>query len=117
MSKIKPNKLAECQKQASGFDVEIPSEINEHEKGYYHLAYVEKVHRADLQRYDERVTIIKINQTDYITKIDSKSTKGSDANTMALLGYKDLFILHDPTVRVAPKKKAAPKKTEPKTEE
>jgi len=115
MEKIKPNKLVECQKQASGFDVEIPTEINEREKGYYHFAYIEKVHRANLQRYDERLTIIKMNQTDYITKVGSKSTKGSKANIMALLGYTNLFILHDPTFKAAPKKKATTKKpVEPK---
>ena len=117
MEKIKPNKLAECQKQASGFDVEIPTEINEHEKGYFHFAYIEKVHRASLQKYDTRLTIIKMNQTDYITKVGPNSTKGSRSNTMALLGYTNLFVLHDPTAKVAPKRKSPVKKSEPKTEE
>ena len=96
MSKIKPNKLAECQKQAGGFNIE-------------------QVHRPTLKRYDTRATIIKLNQTDYITKIQGKSTKGSKSNTMALLGYTDVFVLHDPTIKAPVKKKAPAKKpVEPK---
>ncbi len=110
MSKIKPNKLAECQKQASGFDVEIPTEINEIDARFYHLAYIEQVHRPTLKKYDTRLTVIKMNQSDYITKIQGKSTKGSKANTMALLGYTDIFVLHDPMMKAPEKKKAAPKK-------
>jgi len=116
---MKPSKLAECQKQASGFDVEVPQEINKVDESFYHLFLVEKVHRRAAQRYDDRATIIKMNETDYITKIVGKSTKGSKANTMALLGYKNLFILHDPTVKAPVKKKATPKKKadEPKADE
>ena len=114
---IKPNKLAECQKQASGFDVEIPTEINEHESRFYHMALIERVHRPSQQKYDTRLTIIKLNQTDYITKILGKSSKGSSSNSMALLGYTNLFVLHDPTFKAPAKKKAPVKKEEPKTEE
>lgn len=114
---IKPNKLAECQKQASGFDVEIPTEINEHESSYYHMVLIERVHRPSQQKYDTRLTIIKLNQTDYITKIIGKSSKGSSSNAMALLGYTNLFVLHDPTFKEPAKKKAPVKKAEPKTEE
>jgi hypothetical protein len=114
---IKPNKLAECQKQASGFDVEIPTEINEHESRFYHMALVERVHRPTLQKYDTRLTIIKLNQTDYITKILGKSSKGSSSNAMALLGYTNLFVLHDPTFKAPAKKKPAVKKAEPKIAE
>ena len=110
MSKIKPNKLAECQKQAGGFNIEIPTEINEIDARFYHLFYVEQVHRPTLKRYDTRATIIKLNQTDYITKIQGKSTKGSKSNTMALLGYTDVFVLHDPTIKAPVKKKAPAKK-------
>lgn len=117
MEKIKPNKLAECQKQTSGFDVTVPEEINKIEDSYYHLLLIEKVHRPSLQKYDTRATIIKLNQTDYITKIQGKSTKGSSSNAMALLGYTNLFILHDPTFKEPAKKKPVAKKTEPKTEE
>jgi len=63
MKTVKPNKLTECQKQTSGFDVAIPSEINEHEARFYHLAYVEQVHRPTLKKYDTRLTIIKMNQS------------------------------------------------------
>ena len=114
MSKIKPNKLAECQKQASGFDIEIPTEINEIDSRFYHLVYIEQVHRPTLKRYDTRATVIKLNQTDYITKIQGKSTKGSNSNTMALLGYTDIFVLHDPKVKPAKKKAPAKKPVEPK---
>ena len=111
MKTVKPNKLTECQKQTSGFDVAIPSEINEHEARFYHLAYVEQVHRPTLKKYDTRLTIIKMNQSDYITKILGASTKGSNSNIMALLGYTNLFILHDPTFKTPAKKKPAVKKT------
>ena len=119
MEKIKPSKLAECQKQASGFDVEVPQEINKKDDSYYHLLLVEKVHRRSQQRYDDRSTVIKMNQTDYFTKITGKSTKGSSSNTMALLGYTNLFVLHDPNFKPAPKKRAAKKQIEEpnKTEE
>lgn len=118
MEKIKPNKLAECQQQASGFEVEIPTEINSVDARFYHMVLIEKVHRPRLQKYDTRLSIIKMNQTDYITKIQGNSTKGSKSNSMALLGYTNLFILHDPTVKEAPKKKPAAKKpATPKTEE
>lgn len=110
MKTIKPNKLTECQKQASGFDVVVPTEINEHESRFYHLALVEQVHRPTLKRYDTRLTIIKLNQSDYITKIQGVSTKGSNVNAMALLGYTNLFILHDPTFKTPAKKKPAVKK-------
>lgn len=109
MEKIKPSKLAECQKQASGFDVEVPQEINKIDENFYHLLLVEKVHRRSAQRYDDRATIIKMNETDYITKIMGKSSKGSKANTMALLGYTNLFVLHDPKFKPAPKKRATKK--------
>lgn len=117
MEKIKPNKLAECQKQASGFDVEIPTEIFKDHATHYHLVLIEKVHRPSLQKYDTRLTIIKMNQTDYITKVMGNSTKGSRQNMMALLGYTNLFVLHDPTIKAPAKKKAPVKKAEPKTEE
>ena len=110
MKKIKPNKLTECLKQASGFDVEIPTEINEHESRFYHMALVEQVHRPMLKKYDTRLTVIKLNQSDYITKIQGASTKGSNVNAMALLGYTNLFILHDPTFKTPAKKKPAVKK-------
>ena len=116
MEKIKPNKLAECQKQASGFDVEIPTEISANDARFYHMALIERVHRPKAQRYDTRLTIIKMNQTDYITKIQGKSTKGSSSNAMALLGYTNLFVLHDPTFKAPAKKKPVAKKEEPKTE-
>ena len=110
MKKIKPNKLTECLKQASGFDVEIPTEINEHESRFYHMALVEQGHRPRLKKYDTRLTVIKLNQSDYITKIQGASTKGSNVNAMALLGYTNLFILHDPTFKAPAKKKPAVKK-------
>ena len=110
MKKIKPNKLTECLKQASGFDVEIPTEINEQEWRFYHMALIEQVHRPMLKRYDTRLTVIKLNQSDYITKIQGASTKGSSVNAMALLGYTNLFILHDPTFKTPAKKKPAVKK-------
>ena len=117
MKKIKPNKLAECQKQSSAFGIDVPTEINEHESRFYHLALVEQVHRPMLKKYDTRLTIIKLNQTDYITKIMGASTKGSNVNAMALLGYTNLFILHDPTFKAPAKKKPATKKAvEPKSE-
>ena len=116
MKKIKPNKLTECVKQASGFDVEIPTEINEHESRFYHMALIEQVHRPMLKRYDTRLTIIKLNQSDYITKIQGASTKGSSVNAMALLGYTNLFILHDPTFKTPAKKKPAVKKAVTKPE-
>lgn len=117
MKKIKPNKLTEAQKQIGSFDVEVPTEINEHESRFYHLALVERVHRPRLQKYDTRLTVIKMNQTDYITKILGASTKGSSSNTMALLGYTNLFVLHDPTFKAPVKKKPVAKKpVEPKSE-
>tara|TARA_R100001463_G_scaffold113250_2_gene168332 strand:- start:1782 stop:2135 length:354 start_codon:yes stop_codon:yes gene_type:complete len=117
MKKTKPNKLTECQKQIGSFEVEVPTEINEHESRFYHLALVEQVHRPKLMKYDTRLTIIKMNQTDYITKIQGASTKGSNVNAMALLGYTNLFILHDPTFKAPAKKKPAVKKpAQPKAE-
>jgi len=110
MKTIKPNKLTECVKQSSAFDVAIPSEINEHESRFYHLAFIEQVHRPMLKKYDTRLTIIKMNQSDYVTKILGASTKGSKTNIMALLGYTNLFILHDPTFKAPAKKKPATKK-------
>ena len=118
METIKPNRLAECQKQASGFDVEIPTEISALDaKRFYHLVLIEQVHRPTQKRYDDRLSIIKMNQIDYISKVIGKSSKGSRTNTMALLGYENLFVLHDPTVKEAPKKKAPAKKVAPKKEE
>ena len=64
-----------------------------------------------LKKYDKRVSVIKLNQTDYITKIKGASTKGSRSNHMALLGYTNLFVLHDPTIKPTVKKKPAVKKT------
>lgn len=116
MEKIKPNKLTECQKQAAGFDVEIPTEINANDAvRFYHMALIEQVHRPTQKRYDTRISIIKMNQTDYISKVIGRSSKGSNANVMALLGYENLFVLHDPTVKATPKKKPATRK-KPETE-
>tara|TARA_R100000697_G_scaffold52536_2_gene65783 strand:+ start:1790 stop:2143 length:354 start_codon:yes stop_codon:yes gene_type:complete len=117
MKTIKPNKLAECQKQIGSFDVQVPTEINEHESRFYHLALVERVHRPNLQKYDTRLSVIKMNQTDYITKIQGGTKKVNNGNAMALLGYTNLFILHDPTFKTPAKKKPAVKKpVEPKAE-
>jgi hypothetical protein len=112
MEKIKPNKFAECLKATEQFGIEVPDEITKVEsERFYHLLLVEEVHRPKLKKYDKRVSIIKLNQTDYITKIKGASTKGSRSNVMALLGYTNLFVLHDPTIKPTAKKKPAVKKT------
>ena len=115
MEKIKPNKYAECVKATEQFGIEVPNEITKIEsERFYHLVLVEEVHRPKLKKYDKRVSVIKLNQTDYITKIKGASTKGSRSNHMALLGYTNLFVLHDPTIKAVAKKKAPAK---PKVEE
>ena len=86
MEKVKPNKFAECLKATEQFGIEVPNEITKVEsERFYHLLLVEEVHRPRLKKYDKRVSIIKLNQTDYITKIKGASTKGSRSNVMALL--------------------------------
>tara|TARA_R110002020_G_scaffold245155_2_gene458794 strand:+ start:869 stop:1213 length:345 start_codon:yes stop_codon:yes gene_type:complete len=113
---MKPNKLEECKKGASAWSgVEVPTEINETEARFFHILLIEDVHRPSLKKYDVRSSIIKMNQNDYITKIGGKGKKGTKApNYLALLGYTNLFVLHDP-LYIAPKKKVA-KKVEPKKE-
>lgn len=112
---MKPNKLQDCKRGASAWDgVNIPEEINENESRFYHILLIEDIHRPSMKKYEVRSSIIKMNQSDYITKVGGKGKKGSKSpNFLTLLGYTNLFILHDPMF-VAPKKKVAPKKIETK---
>lgn len=105
--KIKSNNFDACKKQCATWEsVNVPTEINEEEKHLYHLLFVEVIHRAREQRYDIRQSIIKLNVNDYIQKVQKR-------NEFAILGYTNLFVLHDPTKKVVEPKKSA-KIDEPK---
>ena len=65
----------------------IPTEINEREKGYFHVVWVESVHRPEKKSYDRRVH----------KKLFDPKTYMLNKEQFVQLGYGDMFIYHDPT--------------------
>lgn len=86
LEKMKPNQLEAVQNQVSEYKgVDVPTEINSHEKGLFHALMINSTpapptgwnHVARVQMFDEKSW--EVNK-----------------NNFARLGYSQVFILHDP---------------------
>jgi hypothetical protein len=90
--------------------IDIPDTISAAEKGFYHVLVVERQHIPEQERYVTRPRIVKLRPEFWNNK------KSPIDKTMATLGYRNRFVIHDPSKpEVAPKKAGRPSKA--KTEE
>lgn len=101
MKTIKPNKLSQLQTQLKKVPKELfPSEIREDEKDYYHLINIEKSVDFSVDEVKYNVTVKKYNEMSY------KNIK----DTLRQLGYVNMHILHDPTIKEVKAEKQAKEK-------
>lgn len=109
---MKANKLDEVLKnlpddvKSSGF----VQEVSDNEKHLFHILEYKRTNNPEAQRYDLAVQVKKYQEGAWNLIKD----------TLPVLGYSNMYILHDPNakapVKKAPRKKAAPK-TATKSEE
>ena len=70
--------------------ITIPDSIDELSKDYYHILLVERVHNAEQQTYNTTFKVSAFPKSMWDKK------KGSSREQLALLGYRNVFVLHDP---------------------
>ena len=90
MSTLAPNKHKEAQNQVENLEgVQIPSEINENEKGYYHVLFITSRPNPTTLKFDHEVKKQVIN----------KETFDRCKDTYKQLGYTNMVIFHNPLVQ------------------
>ena len=94
---MKANRLVQTEKATIDWGIKVPQEINEIESHLYHLLMVDRIHRPAQQDYLTTSRIIKFGQKDYFDKVQGKGKK--QANYLNLIGYTNVFVLHDPTIK------------------
>ena len=70
--------------------IKIPDSIDELSKDYYHILLVERQHDPEAQTYK---TTFKVSA---FPKSMWDRAKGSSREQLALLGYRNVFVLHNP---------------------
>jgi len=94
---MKANRIEQTENAVLKWGVPVPQEINEIESHLYHLLMVQRVHRPSQEDYLTTSRIIKFGQKDYFDKVQGKGKK--QANFLNLIGYTNVFVLHDPTIK------------------
>ena len=101
---MKANKLDQVKnslpEEFNGID--FKEEVSSKEKGHYHILELNKVHINHEQRYVLSARVKKYNVNAWM----------GIKNELQKMGYKDLYILHDPTFVEAAKPKGRPAKNE-----
>lgn len=105
---MKANNYEQTLKQVpKEWGINVPDSISDACKDYYHVLMVRRENNPELETYH---TVASVQQ---YPKDGWNKRKGAIKDMLPILGYKHMFILHDPTKKVEPVKKAGrPKKTE-----
>ena len=106
---IKANNFEQTVNQVpKEWGIDIPDTISELEKDYYHILIVTRTHIPEQETYRTSARVSKVRADFWNHK------KNPIDKSWAALGYRNRFVLHDPSKPAPAPKKAAgrPKKSE-----
>jgi hypothetical protein len=90
--RVEPNKFEVCKDQISKYQgIEVPSEINESEAHLFHVLIIKSKANSHTLQFENVARVQKFHKEVF--------EKNADKGGFNRLGYDNVFVFHDPTLK------------------